>query len=58
MTIVELSYPGISTILNEYPLYDIVHVHELFLNEGEEKLKLKNGKIWESSKQKKKIKEG
>ena len=45
MTIVELSYSDISTILNEYPLYDIVHVHELFLNEGEEKSKLKNGKI-------------
>ena len=51
MTIVELSYSGITTILNEYPLYDIVvYVHE--------KSKLKNGKIWESSKQKKKIKQG
>ena len=42
---IELSYSDISTIMNECPFYDTVHVRGLLFNKSEEKLKLKNGKM-------------
>ena len=42
---VELCYLNISTIMNERPLYDILHVHGLLFNKSEEKSKLKDGKM-------------
>ena len=42
---VELSYSDISTIMNECPLYDIVHVCGLLFNKSEAKSKLKNGQM-------------
>ena len=48
MTIVELSYSGITTILNEYPLYDIVHVHE------KSKLKMEKSENHQSKKRRSK----
>ena len=39
---VEISYLNISTITNECPLYDVLHVHELLFNKIDEKSKWKN----------------
>ena len=52
---VEWSYPDISTIMNECPLYDIVHVCGLLFNKSEEKSKLNNGQMLRIVKAKMKV---
>ena len=42
---VEISYLNISTITNECPLNDVLHVHELLFNKTDEKSKWKNEKM-------------